>query len=156
MWSECRQVSSESEEVFGDLKKQVSNIIHYEALSSCIGVLFARESLSLSIHPLPHFYMCASVSMYVVFIHVCLCEPLLVGICVNAKGGRSVPDVSISTPSPWDLVFHCLWVKADKPINFSDPVVSDPHSSAGFTDTCVVCLHGCWESTLRPLTTEPL
>lgn len=61
MWSECRQVLSESEEVFGDLRKQVSNIIQYETLSSCIGLLFTRKSFSLSIHSLP-------------FLHVCLCE----------------------------------------------------------------------------------
>lgn len=44
--------------------------------------------------------MCASVNMYVVFIHVCLCEPLPVGMCVDAKGGLLVPDVSVSTPFP--------------------------------------------------------
>lgn len=115
------------------------------------------KEISFPVHSsLPHFYMCASVSMYVVFMCVCLCEPLPVRMCVDAKGGRLVPNVSGSTSFPWDWVFQWLWIKAGKSRNFSDPVLSNPHSSAGFIDTCVVCLHGCWETKLRPLSAEPL
>lgn len=75
MWSECRQMTSESEEVFGDLKKQVSNIIQYEAPSSCIGLLFTRKSLSQFIHPSPsvclYEYVCGIYACVFVWTFTC-------------------------------------------------------------------------------------
>lgn len=83
-----------------------------------------RKSLFPSIHPLPPFLsMCAYVGMDIIIMHVCWCEPVPMGMCVEAKGGCWMS---------WCISLHLIQTgslsELDwQPASFSDSTVSNLH-----------------------------